>query len=149
MAKKKNDLENLNFADFFDDDDDDYEWVNFDEPTSMDLVNIEPDDKILYCKIDYESLQNDYKNSWNKIQPRVLVQKIYNPHCQFSNPPIIKEKEWLGLGKRLYKQVKSAALSNWIMVKILKRGTKYDTQYYIREYVPKIQLKIDDFIPEF
>lgn len=144
MAKKKIDNNLFDSIEF-----DEFEWVNFDRATEMDIVEADELDMILACKVDWDSLESNYVNSWNKKQPRILVWKIHNRHGIPPNKPYIVEKTWMGMGARLFKQMKSAYESGWTNVKILKRGKSYNTQYYINEYKIESQLTIEDFKPKF
>ena len=89
----------------------------------------------LICKPDYNTINPDYINAYNKKQPIMMVEVIKEIGDKFVNDG----EFWLPMGMRLKNALKIARQSNWKIVEIVRVGEKFETQYYIREInIPEI-----------
>lgn len=112
------------------------EYAKFDKALGEDTILYGNDSYVLYCKPNYATLK-EITNQWNKQRFRIIIQKI--KILQGLADEISEEKYALDMGKRLLRSIREHAISGTKYLKILRLGLKFDTEYYVSEYKPKIK----------
>ena len=122
---------------------DDYEYINWESLPSgikllSDIIDRE-ESKYLIVEPLYDTIE-EFKNAWNKTQLRIIVKKIIN----LGDDWFYDGEYYLGMGKRLFNQMKIAKNSKWKHIEIVRTGKKYETQYAVRQLKLAKQTKIND-----
>lgn len=130
------------------DDYDDIEFVDWDDlPKGVSIGKL-IDDKLqvnyLWVKINWDSLNKNWVNTFGNKQPIVKVNRLKE-----INGTIYEMTDThLAMGKRLYNRMLTALRSGWNHIEIVRTinpESKFSAQYYIREKKPTKQTTIYDF----
>ena len=123
--------------------DDAIEYAKWNSPSLAEaaMYDINDEPKVLYCRIHYKTLRLE-TDKWNNQKWVVDITPIEVSRTEGIDDELTERSEVLSMGVRLFNTVKKAYKSKWNYVRLFRLGTKFNTQYFVKEHKLAKQTKV-------